>query len=61
MKKLKKYLYASIFVIVGLFFIVDPLKLWPIDDKVGKGRIPCQVEDTRPTCTGKIIFFWQKP
>jgi hypothetical protein len=56
---MKKYLYAGIFVIGGLLFIFDPFDWWPIDDKVGKGRIPCQVEDTRPTCTGKIIFFWQ--
>jgi len=56
---MKKYIIAVLFISAGLFFVVDPFKLWPIDHLVGKGRPPCTLEDTRPTCTGKIKFFWQ--
>ena len=56
---MKKYIIAVLFISVGLFFVIDPFKLWPIDHLVGKGRPPCTLEDTRPTCTGKIKYFWQ--
>ena len=55
----KRVIIAGIFITAGLFFIIDPFNLWPIDHLVGKGRPPCILEDTRPTCTGKIIFPWQ--
>ena len=61
LKKMNKHKFIIIMSILGLFFIVDPYKWWPIDHLVGDKKAPCTVEDKRPTCTGKIIFFWQKP
>ena len=54
---MKKYIIAVLFISAGLFFVIDPFKLWPIDHLVGKGRPPCTLEDTRPTCTGKLNIF----
>ena len=56
---MKKYTIITIFAIPILFFIIDPFNWWPIDHLVGEKRIPCQVEDKRAECTGKIKFFWQ--
>jgi hypothetical protein len=58
---MKKYTIITIFAIPILFFIIDPFNWWPIDHLVGDKKAPCTTEDIRPTCTGKIIFFWQKP
>ena len=60
MKKYK-YMYAGLFIVAGLFFVLDPFNWWPIDHLVGKGRTPCQIEDKRPTCTGKVNIFGLKP
>ena len=61
LKKMNKHTVIVIMSILILFFIVDPYKWWPIEHLVGKNKAPCTTEDIRPTCTGKIIFFWQKP
>lgn len=61
LKKMNKHKIIVIMLILILFFVVDPYKWWPIDHLVGDKKTPCTVEDKRPTCTGKIIFFWQKP
>ena len=58
---MNKYTKIVIIAIPILFFVFDPYKWWPIDHLVGDKKTPCTVEDKRPTCTGKIIFFWQKP
>ena len=58
---MNKYIKIVIIAIPILFFIGDPYKWWPIEHLVGKNKAPCTLEDTRSTCTGKIIFFWQKP
>ena len=58
---MKKYIIAVLFISAGLFFVFDPYNWWPIDHLVGKGKTPCIPEDVRPTCTGKINFFWQRP
>tara|TARA_Y100000782_G_scaffold85374_1_gene92547 strand:- start:579 stop:749 length:171 start_codon:yes stop_codon:yes gene_type:complete len=54
---MKKYMIAVLLLLASLFFVVDPFKLWPIDHLIGKGRVPCTLEDTRPTCTGKLNIF----
>ena len=56
---MNKYIKIVIIAIPILFFIGDPYKWWPIEHLVGKNKIPCTLEDTRPTCTGKLKFFWQ--
>ena len=58
---MKKYMIAILLLSASLFFVVDPFKLWPIDQLIGKGRVPCTLEDTRPTCTGKINIFGLRP
>ena len=50
----KKYIYAGIFIVAGLLFVVDPFNWWPIDHLINK---VCTPEDMRPVCTGKINFF----
>ena len=52
----KKYIYAGIFIVAGLLFVVDPFNWWPIDHLINKA---CTPEDMRPVCIGKIKFFWQ--
>ena len=52
-----KYMIAVLLLLASLFFVVDPFKLWPIDHLIGKGRVPCTLEDKRPTCTGKLNIF----
>ena len=54
---MKKYIIAVLLLSASLFFVVDPFKLWPTDHLIGKGRVPCTLEDTRPTCTGKLNIF----
>ena len=58
---MKKYMIAVLLLSASIFFVVDPFKLWPIDQLIGKGRVPCTLEDTRPTCTGKINIFGLRP
>ena len=58
---MKKYIFIILLLLACLFFLVDPFKLWPIDQLIGKGRVPCTLEDTRPTCTGKINIFGLGP
>ena len=55
----KKMVYTTMIatLLFGIFFIIDPFKWWPIDHLVGKGKIPCAKESTKPSCTGKINFF----
>ena len=50
----KKYIYAGIFIVAGLFFVFDPFNLWPVDNLVGKSCSPMSLQ---PRCTGKINFF----
>ena len=54
---MKKYMIAGVLLLAGLFFVIDPFNWLPIDHLVGKGRVPCTLEDTRPTCTGKLNIF----
>jgi hypothetical protein len=54
---MKKCIITVLLLLAGLFFVVDPFKLWPTDHLIGKGRVPCTLEDTRPTCTGKLNIF----
>lgn len=58
---MKKYMFAVLFLLTSIFFLVDPFNWWPIDHLTGKNRIPCASDDIRASCTGKIIFPWQKP
>ena len=51
---MKKYIYAGIFIVAGLFFVFDPFDWWPIKDLIGK---PCNPMSLQPRCTGKINFF----
>ena len=57
MEFMKKYMIAVLLLLASLFFVVDPFKLWPTDHLIGKGRVPCTLEDTRSTCTGKLNIF----
>ena len=56
-----RYVILVIFILFALLFLTDPFNWWPIE--VGKPCSPMMThEDSlRPTCTGKIIFFWQRP
>ena len=56
-----RYVILVIFILFASLFLVDPYKWWPIE--VGKPCTPMMThEDSlRPTCTGKIIFPWQRP
>jgi hypothetical protein len=53
----RKILLITLAFSCAIFFIVDPYGWLPRTDM----HKPCTKESTRPTCTGKIIFFWQKP
>ena len=53
---IRKILWIILAFSCAIMFIVDPYGWIPEPD-----RTPCKKEDTRSTCTGKIIFFWQKP
>ena len=54
--KTKVYVRVGIALIFAIIFITDPLDLWPIPEVES-----CNEESTRATCTGRIIFFWQRP
>ena len=54
--KTKVYVRVGIALIFAIIFIVDPLGIWPMPEVE-----PCTEENTRATCTGQIIFFWQTP
>ena len=54
--KTKVYVRVGITLIFAIIFIVDPLDMWPTPDVES-----CNEESTRTTCTGEIIFFWQRP
>ena len=53
---LRKILWIILAFSCAMMFIVDPYKWIPEPD-----MSPCTKVDIRPTCTGKIIFFWQRP
>ena len=57
----KKYVYVGILILACMFFLIDPFNWWPIE--VGKPCTPMMTHEDllRPTCTGKIIFPWQRP
>ena len=57
MEFMKKYMIAGVLLLASLLFVFDPFNWWPIDHLIGKGRVPCTLEDTRPTCTGKLNIF----
>ena len=56
-----RYVILVIFILFTSLFLIDPYNWWPIE--VGKPCAPMMThEDSlRPTCTGKIIFPWQRP
>jgi len=54
---LRKILWITLAFSCVIMFIADPYGWFPRPD-INK---PCTKESTRPTCTGKIIFFWQTP
>ena len=56
-----KYKVLVVCLFIGILFLIDPFNMWPTEHLVGKGRMPCTLDDIRPTCTGKIIFPWQRP
>jgi len=56
----KKPTQIIILVFIGiLLFLIDPFKWVDIQRRLEESRKPCTAESTRPTCTGKIKFFWQ--
>ena len=57
----KRYVILVIFILFSSLFLIDPFNWWPIE--VGKPCNPMMTNEDllRPTCTGKIIFFWQRP
>ncbi len=54
-----KYIIFVVIISFGIFFVVDPFKWWPIE--VGNPCTSDSSDSLRPTCTGKIIFPWQRP
>ena len=56
-----RYIILVIFLLSSSFFLTDPFNWWPIE--VGKPCSPMMTHEDllRPTCTGKIIFPWQRP
>ena len=52
-----RYIVLVIFLLLSSFFLIDPFNWWPYIE-VGT---PCLPDSLRPTCTGKIIFPWQRP
>ena len=57
-----RYIVLVIFLLLSSFFLIDPFNLWPYIE-VGKPCTPMMTNEdlSRPTCTGKIIFPWQRP
>ena len=55
-----RYIILVIFLLSSSFFLTDPFNWWPIE--VGKPCSPMMTHEDllRPTCTGKIIFPWQR-
>jgi hypothetical protein len=54
-KERMKYIYIVLLILAGIWFLIDPLNWWPMQE-VGK---PCSPMSLYPRCTGKIIFPWQ--
>jgi regulatory protein YycI of two-component signal transduction system YycFG len=54
---LKSMVFIIIFLLVGIFFVIDPFNWWPLEE-VG---IPCNSMSLSPRCAGKITFPWQHP
>jgi len=54
---LKSMVFIIIFLLVGIFFVIDPFNWWPLEE-VG---ISCNPMSLSPRCTGKITFPWQHP
>jgi len=53
---LRKMLWITLAFSCAIFFITDPYNWIPEPD-----TSPCKKGDIRTKCTGRIIFFWQKP
>ena len=56
-----KYVILVIFLLFSSLFLIDPFDWWPME--VGKPCTPMTTHEDllRPTCTGKVIFPWQRP
>ena len=56
-----RYVILVIFILCASLFLIDPYNWWPIE--VGKPCTPMMTNEDllRPTCTGKVIFPWQRP
>ena len=55
-----KYVILVIFLLFSSWFLIDPFDWWPME--VGKPCTPMMTHEDllRPTCTGKVIFPWQR-
>jgi len=56
-----RYVILVIFILCASLFLIDPYNWWPIEP--GKSCTPMMTHENllRPTCTGKVIFPWQRP
>jgi len=52
---IKTYIFVVVFMVFCLMFLLDPFKWFPPID-INK---PCTAESIRPSCTGRVVFFWQ--
>ena len=57
-----RYIILVVFILCASLFLIDPYNWWPYI-KAGTPCTPMMTNEDllRPTCTGKIIFFWQRP
>ena len=57
-----RYIILVIFLLSSSFFLTDPFNWWPhIEPGTPCSPMMTHEDLLRPTCTGKIIFPWQRP